>query len=319
VWPITIIHHGGEDGPARHHGRELIGTHEMFGWDAVRYDSHAISDGNARVVGIVKDVVHAELPGFQFGYNSSVPHGNKALMNAFRAQCEGGGGIMEEGIRQFGGGGMSYRGGATYEAFARRILSFKREARSNGGHFIAIGTDKQFPNDLVYQHIFWLAGNTHPCYDWGDVSVADYMQFATRFAGQLWDLNVRPLTEPEDRVDVGEAADWLWLWKDYAHERELAGGRRQMIVHLINAPAENVLYTHDDCKVPPPRRNVPLRLRVPEEKALRGLWFLTAEYELQQQSLPHAMEDGWLTFTVPRVRFWSTIVAEFDDGPGGKQ
>ena len=314
VWPITIIHHGGADEPARHHGRELIATHRMFGWDAVRYDSHAISDRNARVVGIVKEVVRAELPRFQFGYNSSVPQGNKRLTEAFRAECEGAGGIMEEGIRQFGGGGMSYRGGATYEVFARRILSFKEEARRHGGHFMAIGTDEQYPNDLLYQYIFWFAANTHMCYDWQDSLVANYAQFATRFAGLLWDLNVTTVPNPEKWVIVGKAADFLWLWKDYVHQRDLGGGRRQLIIHLINAPLEKVLYTHDDCKVPPPRENIHLDVALPDGAKVRGLWLLTPEYELTQSKLGWEVEEtGGITFAVPRLRFWSTVVVDMEN------
>jgi hypothetical protein len=286
----------------------------MFGWDAVRYDSHAISDENARILGIVKQVVRAEVPGFQFGYNSSVPHRNPALLGAFKAECEGGGLIMEEGIRQFGGGGMSFSGGASYETFARRILDFKQEARENGGHFLAIGMDKCYPNDLVYQYIFWLAANTHPCYDWQDASVADYARFATRFAGLLWDLNVKPLAKPEAWLDVGEAADFLWLWRDYVHQRDLGGGRRQVIIHLINAPAEKALYTHDDCRLPAPRENIRLRLRLPAGSAVRGAWFLTPEYEPTQERLPHEIDgDGRVVFAVPRIRFWSTAVVDLDN------
>jgi len=312
VWPITIINHGTE-GPARHHGRELIATHKMFGWDAVRYDSHGISNHNARIVGIAKKVVHAELPDFQFGYNSSVPRGNPALTEAFKAQCEGGGLIMEEGIRQFGGGGMSYRGGATYESFARRILSFKEEARRYGGHFLAIGMDKCYPNDLVYQYIFWFAANTHMCYDWKDTQVADYAQFATRYAGLLWDLKVTRVPKPEAWLDVGEAEAFLWMWKDYVHQRDLGGGRRQVIVHLINAPTVKNLYTNDDCSVPPPREDLKVSLKLPENATVRGVWFLTPEYELTQRRLRHETAGGKITFAVPRVRFWSTVVVDLDN------
>jgi hypothetical protein len=164
VWPITIINYGNAEN-FKHHGRELIEAHRTLGWDAVRYDSHAISKENARVVGIVKATVRAEVPEFQFGYNSSVPGNDPSLSEPFKAECEGEGGIMEEGIRQFGGGGMSFSGGKTYEEFAGRILSFKEKARRSGGHFIAIGMDKCYANDFVYQWIFWLASNTHPCYD----------------------------------------------------------------------------------------------------------------------------------------------------------
>ena len=314
VWPLTIMNNGATDEPIRHHGRELIETHRMFGWDAVRYDSHAISDENARLLNILRPFVHAEEPDFQFGYNCSVPRRDPAMDEAFKVHCEGECLIMEEGIRQYGGGGMSFTGGKTYEEFARRILEFKQEAREYGGHFVAIGMDKCYPNDLVYQYIFWFAGNTHICYDWQDVSVANYTQFATRFAGQLWDLNVTTIAEPANWLDVGPAADHLWLWKDYVHQRDLGDGRRQFIAHLINAPAEERLFTHDDLKVPPPRADIPLQLKLPEGAKVRGVWFLTPEYELAQQELAwKGPKNGAISFTVPRLRFWSTVVVDLEN------
>jgi hypothetical protein len=311
VWPLTIINYSNPE-PFRHHGRELIGTHRMFGWDAVRYDSHAISPENSRVVDIVKKVVHAELPEFQFGYNSSVPEGDPKLTEAFKAMCEDGGGIMEEGIRQYGGGGMSFTGGKTYADFAKRLLDFKEEARRAGGNFLAIGMDECFPNDLVYQHIIWLAGNSHPCYDWPDVSVADYMGFATRYAGLLWDNKVSTVSNASAVVDFGKAAPFLWLTDRFLHQRDLGAGRRQVILHLVNAPLEKVLCTNDDNKVPPPREAIPVSLKLPGAAKVLGVWLLTAEPELTQVRLPSEVKDGRVIFTVPRLRFWDVAVVELD-------
>lgn len=310
VWPLTIMNHG-LDGPIVHHGHELIETHKTLGWDAVRYDSHGISSESANLVKKLKTIVHAEVPNFQFGYNSSVPGRDPSKAEAFRIHCENGGGIMEEGIRQFAGGGMSFSGGATYDVFANRLLSFKNEARESGGHFLAIGTDKQFPNDLVYQYIIWLAGNTHPCYDWPAVSVADYNQFATRFAGQLWDLNVKPMGSPEEVIDIGMAKDFLWRWKEFVHQREMPGGRNQWILHLVNTPKERVLFTHDDVKVPEPHIDFPLSVKMPPEAKVEAVWFLTAEYELTQHKIEFERTGNGIRFIVPKLRFWSSVVIDW--------
>lgn len=312
VWACTVNSYTNDD-VFKHHGRELVGTHDMFGWDAVRYDSHAISKDNARVVDIVKKVVRAKVPEFQFGYNSSVPMGVADLIEPFRAECEGGGLIMEEGIRQYGGGGMSYGGSRSYKEFAERILNFKEEARSNGGHFLAIGMDKCFANDLLYQYIFWFAGNTHMCYDWLDVSVANYAQFATRYAGQLWDLNVTSVTNAKQWLDLGVAESFLWMPERYVHQRDLGGGRRQFIVHLINDPAEKTLYKNEDAKVPLPRETIPLSLKLPGKATVRGVWLLTAETELTQTKLPYEVKDGRVQFTVPRLRFWDVAVVDLEN------
>jgi hypothetical protein len=312
VWPRTIINYGNEE-PFKHHGRELVAAHKIFGWDAVRYDSHAISKGNARVVDLVKRVVHAEVPDFQFGYNSSVPEGKAELIEPFKAQCEGGGLIMEEGIRQFGGGGMSYSGARTYKEFAERILNFKEEARGCGGHFLAIGMDESFLNDRIYQYIFWLAGNTHTCYEWLPISVANYAQFATRFAGQIWDLKVTTIPSAKSWLDLGEAEAFLWLPERYIHQRDLGGGRRQFIAHLINAPTETRLYTNDDNKLPPPREKIPLGLKLPGKAQVRGVWLLTAEPVLTQMKLEYETKEGRVRFIVPRLRFWDVVVVDLEN------
>ncbi len=315
VWPITIINYGLEE-PFKHHASELVGAHRMMGWDGVRYDSHAISPGNARVMDIVKKTVREELPGFRFGYNSSVPQGARIsdeIMEAFRAECEGEGLIMEEGIRQFGGGGLSFGGNVPYEKWARRLLDFKEMARRNGGHFLAIGLDECFPNDALYMRLLWLAGNTHPCYDWGEPScVGDHIQFATRFAGQLWDLNVAPLRTPEKWVDFGGFETNLWLWKDFVHQRDMGDGRRQLILHMINAPAAEHLMGVPDNSLPPPRENIRVAAKLPGSPKVRGVWLATPDGVLTQESLKFERAGDTVSFTVPRLRFWDMIVVDLE-------
>lgn len=304
VWPITII--TGKEEPFRHHGRELIATHKMFGWDAVRYDSHSIDDGTARMVELGREVVWKELPDFQYGYNSSVPGGDPAKLNAFKAQCRNGGLIMEEGI------GSSGENHVSYEDFARKILDFKEEARRYGGNFLAIGMSICPRNDLLYQYIFWLAGNTHPCYDWQSVCVANYMQLATRYSGLIWDLNVTSVAQPQKWIDMGDAADQLWMWPRYVHQRDVGGGRRQLIVHLINKPLETRLNTNDDCRLPAPIEKMRVAVKFPAGAKLKAAWSITGEYSLTQRKLPAVQEGQGVTLTLPRLRFWNMLVIELD-------
>ena len=306
VWPITIIN-GANEEPFRHHGRELIAAHKTLGWDAVRYDSHAIEDGTARMVELGREVVWKELPNFQYGYNSSTPLGVEAKYNAFKSQCKNGGLIMEEGIRGSG------EGQATYDAFAQTILNMKEEARRFGGHFLAIGMDKCFRNDLLYQYIFWFAGNTHPCYDWQNVSVANYMQLATRYSGLIWDLNVTSVAKPERWIDMGKAADLLWMWQKYVHQRDVGGGKRQLIVHMINKPLETKLYTNDDCKLPVPIEKSSMTIKLPEGAKLKAAWSITGEYSMTQEKLTPVQNGQTLTLNVPGVRFWNMVVVELEN------
>jgi hypothetical protein len=139
------------------------------------------------------------------------------------------------------------------------------------------------------------------------------MQFATRFAGQLWDLNVSPLRAPEKWVDYGPAVTNLWLWKDFVHQRDLGGGRRQLILHLINAPAAARLMTDDDNRLPPPRENVAVSVKLPGTPTVRGVWLMTPEYQLSQARTKYELADGTLRLTVPRLRFWTMVVVDLEN------
>ena len=78
-----------------------------------------------------------------------------------------------------------------------------------------------------------------------------------------------------------------------------------------------MLFTHDDMKVPPPREKVPLTLKLPDGAKATAVWFLTPEYELTQARLTYTQaEGGKIAFTVPRIRFWSTVVVELEGGGG---
>ena len=98
-----------------------------------------------------------------------------------------------------------------------------------------------------------------------------------------------------------------------AHLRHLGGGRRQLIVHLINTPLETNLAKNDDAKVPAPRENVRLSVKLPGQAKVRGVWFLTPEYELTQKKLEPEVKDGRVAFTVPKIRFWSTAVVDLEN------
>ena len=98
----------------------------------------------------------------------------------------------------------------------------------------------------------------------------------------------------------------------YLHQRDLGDGRRQFIAHLINAPLETILYTNDDDKLPPPRENLRLSLKLPGPATVRGVWLLTAEPELTQTKVEPEVKQGRVQFTVPRLRFWTVAVVDLE-------
>ncbi len=303
VWPVTIINLSNENA-LKHHAKELVSTYKEIGWEAVRYDSHTISEEIAKAVKKVKSFVRGELPQFGFGYNSSVIVNNPALEDAFKEHCEGESLIMEEAIRKSGSNK------ASYEDFANRLLLFRKEVRKNNGHFVAIGMDECLPNDLIYQYILWLAGNTHPCYEWKNV-VYNYKQFATRYAGIMWDLKVKPLDNANAIVGIDDKyALKLWRWQDFASKIELAGGRVQTIIHLINKPVASRLNDVPNNAVPLPIHKMPIKINIDPEKYKIKLWLLTAEPSMTQIEIPYEKHGSSISAVVPKIRFWSVLVAD---------
>jgi hypothetical protein len=114
-------------------------------------------------------------------------------------------------------------------------------------------------------------------------------------------------------VDYGPAVTNLWLWKDFVHQRDLGGGRRQLILHLINAPAAARLMTDDDNRLPPPRENVAVSVKLPGTPTVRGVWLMTPEYQLSQARTKYELADGTLRLTVPRLRFWTMVVVDLEN------
>lgn len=309
VWPITIMDMRNDE-PYKHHARETIEAHRTIGFDATRYDSWGSSEGTKRLLPLVKKWVNDVVPEYQWGYNCAVPDEAANWSEAFDEMCRNGGLIMEEAIRNF------HESHETWEYFAKRILDYKDIVRKRGGNFVIVWLDRGFDNDFLYQWIFTLAGQTHGYGNARTVSTGNYAQFATRFAGLLWDRRITNVPNPARWIDVGSAKEFLWMWDRYVHQRDLGGGRRQLIVHLINAPVAKRIKLDDDNAVPPPRFDLKIGVKLPEGATVRTVHLATAEPTLALQELAYEKQTGAISFTVPKLRFWDMVVVELEGAKG---
>ena len=151
--------------------------------------------------------------------------------------------------------------------------------RQLGGHHLIIGFDNQYPVDHLYLNIFTYAGRSHPYADQfcsENLPLGNYAQFMTRYSALLWDIErVKALAEPEKKVKVTSASP-VW-WKNYACVRQAPDGNRQYIIHLINPPVQERIYSDPTNKVPLPQSNVVVSLNLDKGEKISRAWLLSAE------------------------------------------
>jgi hypothetical protein len=307
---VWIMCNNNYDNPApfHWHAKEIIATHRIYGWDAIRYDSYTNIQGDDPKLRLVKADVAKVAPEVQWGYNTIVPGSVDLYPDAFRELCRNGGLIMDEGARGYG---MSK---GSYEDLARRLLLWSTDTRRFGGHLTAIGQDKCYANDYLYQYVFWLAANTHPWFGGGDGDgpMPNYRRFATRYAGLIFDLAVTPVPDAMRWIDLGDKVTSLYLFPEYVRQRDLGNGQRQLILQFVNPPVATHLWTDETNVLPLPRDPFSVKVTLPGAAKVRNVWHLTAEPVLTQAALPFEVRGRTVTFTAPRLRFWNMVVLDLD-------
>jgi hypothetical protein len=293
----------------------------------VRYDSGMTDPESGDVLRLVKRTVNRACPGFQWGYNTGLhrtenpppPSSGKwdsdpnaewnklPLKPVFDILCEDGGMIMDEWNNH------AATDGWTYESYAGRHVNIRKQAHSRGGHVVLCSFEPESHADGIYQEILPLAARTHRGWDplKGGRAGANYEQFATRYAGYVWDNEAVELEKAEQWIDWGESAKFLFKWPSYSYLQKNGKAGSDLILQMVNMPPERVC-SYDDCRVPPPRRDLKCSIRLPEGLKVNEVWRATAEPELKQEKLPHKVVDGQLVFTVPKLRFWNMVVVRLD-------
>jgi len=189
--------------------------------------------------------------------------------------------------------------------------------RGLGGHHLIIGFDKQHPVDHLYLNVFTYAMRAHPfCHQYRSdtLPLGNYAQFATRYSALVWDIDrVKPLPEPDKRISVTSAAP-VW-WKELACVRQAPNGKRQYVIHLINPPVQERIYTDATNRVPAPMGGVRVTLKTDKGGKVSRAFLLSADPVTHQDVLPVAARHGRASVTVPRLHFWSIVVFECEDSP----
>ncbi|MHB9131195.1 MAG: hypothetical protein ACYDBB_08910 [Armatimonadota bacterium] len=338
---------------------QIIGSTTMFGWAGVRFDGHfRAQTGKARVgdniVDFTPDMADAQTaanqkalkdqmrkvnPRFVYGYNYAECAFNDHLAENPRETielCADGGHIMDEYAKHNTSAAHPFRRWADY---AHMLAQSTDQARRLDGNYFPMVQ----PNGPVgrYQSIFTFAAGGHPN------GSGFYNDFATRYAGVLWDKGIKNVWNPSGLVIIKHGV----LWEDYVRQQQLDTTHMRLIIHLINPPVQEtapeskealdelnrrekrrseIKIAADKAKIAPdyseldklppvqlypdPLKDVAVKF-VP--RALEGgPWTLQRALVLDPEtvtevSLPIDQSDPYFwQMRVPEVKFWAVVVLD---------
>ena len=307
VWPYTVVA-GDSLAPLEWHARELVETRRNIGWDGVRYDSYsAIAEANIKATKIVRDLVARQEPGFRWGYNSSVP--KDVQSESLDIMCRGGQMVMEEGLRHAAMAPTSF---ATYLA---TLAGYRDTVWQHDGH---LGLCYDAPGglrngtllDQVYLCCCLLAAGCHPYYLRMDRVMGDFPGFALRYGEFLYDNKMRPLPEPAKIVTFGGNPPWF-QWERLAKQADLGHGRRRLVLHLINPPADDLTLHNETMATRSPLRNVPVAITLRSGAKEVAAWTLCPIPTAHHVPLTVQMDGDHATLALSEIRFWTVLVVEF--------
>ena len=304
IWFFTNVNVEYAYDAFRFHAAELVAGHKLIGWDGVRYDSWNTEAWTKKAIGVVREVVEKEVPGFRFGYNSFTERDRNR--QALTAMVGGGGLIMDEGIRSAPEQGGSLAG------YAHRILWQRDTIWPKGGHLGCIcgsGDERNPAPDQIYAAAVLFASGGHPYYG------APYgTRFALRYSEFLWDNRMRPVKDPKKVVTFGREAALFEKWPLMVRTADLANERRRFVLHLINVPKGYRFGAGLKSKTPEPITDLPVTVKLPADAEVKGAWVLP--FPESRQMVPHAKKGDTVTFSVPEVKHWTVVVIDYESGAG---
>lgn len=292
---------------------QVIKSTEMFGWDGFRSDGapaivegydytgvlHKVPDlGEANAVFLkkVRQKLTERFPHFLFGWNN-VAGGYPQMSNSQAEEDV----MLPDAYSLFENFNSAVEPSSPFHPWKKAAYYLQNEAapvREHGG----------FP------HAGWMGSNRYleavasasgvQMDAWGGPQYLNYRRFEFRWSEFLWDNHLR-YVRPGDQAVKVEAPSQVW-WQDFVQSRDLPDGRKRVIVHLLNMPANDDEGWADR----PPARvaNVRVKFTIPAGKKLnRIVAFSPDEAEDVIETKPAA--DGSLV--LPELKLWTVVVAEF--------
>jgi len=305
------------------HAKELIASHQIFGWDGVRYDSYYSNDWVREATQRVRAQVEAVVPTYRFGYNT-FPEWD-ANAKALDVMYQGGSMAMLEYVRQ-----DSY---PELMKYADELLKCRNLVWPHGGQLGVLYSPPRRPDwqpptplaaeeaqratslDAVYVSSILLATGCHPYYNRLECAIGDFQRCGLRFSGVLWDNHLRTIPDPSKIIQLGNGANPL-RWQQMVSSMPLNAHRTRLVLQLLNIDPGYTLYQNSALKTPSPLRNLPITVNLPAGAKISGAWCVTAVPTPQAIALTTTQNGTTAIVTVPEVRFWNAIVIEYTDEKG---
>ena len=293
---------------------EVIRSREMFGWDGFRSDgTPALTEGydvtgmlvelkdkgaaNAEFLRQVQRELRKRFPDFLFGWNN-VAGGYPQMYNSEEEED-----VMLPGAYSlYEHFNSASQPSSVYHPWKKAAFYLQQEAepiRRRGG----------FPHAGWMPSHRYLEAVASACGQqidgWGGPGeYANYRRFEFRWAEFLWDCHLRYVRPGQNAVQVtGPASVW---WEDLVNARDLPGGGRRTVVHLINLPEKDDDGWAD--RPPAPAPDVRVGFSVPAGMKLSKLGVLSPDTAGDVVPLQPAA-DG--TVTIPEIKVWTVVVVEF--------
>ncbi|MHB9131700.1 MAG: hypothetical protein ACYDBB_11505 [Armatimonadota bacterium] len=212
----------------QYHIEQLTGSAKMYGWEAFRYDAGPLS---LQHFPIVKQALAKQNPPVYIGNNQGLCCLGTQQSDGWKTYCKDGSFMMEELINAAFTTPTDPRRKWTDWIDYLRLGSHL--TRMNGGHYTWINHSGNY-----YSCALGYSVGGHP---WSIQKnpYGDAERFMVRYGYYFWDLRTHMLPQPETTLTVNSGRP-LW-WKQLASERKLETNHRQVIVPLINPPAEETV------------------------------------------------------------------------------
>jgi hypothetical protein len=230
---------------------EIINSTEMFGWAGVRFDGHFVAKtgkhlSNGKIINftpemadkqtganmrILKKRVREVFPKYIFGYNYAECAFAKKLNEHSRESielCKDGGHIMDEYAKSNDRGSHPFRKWSDYAAM---LIEEAIIIRRLGGELFPMTKSRGIIG--YYQAVFILAAGAHPNGTPWNLEHS-LNEFATRYAGILWDKKLEYVWHPDGLVLIPDSV----MWRDYVRILPMGINKQRLVIHLINPPIQ---------------------------------------------------------------------------------
>jgi len=307
--------------------RELKGSIEMFGWDGVRFDSHAyyvwarrpdlsgkivpseeadLDELSAANVLRTKREVHADYPHFDFGYNWGpiyARRGARHPKNYAACLSDGGMRLNEQVIMA----AQPDRPGHVWQEYADIYAKDASHAIKLGGHYWVMQLRRGGRMDVLYQAVLSLAARCH-LYNsgLGPTAFGNLARFATRYSYYLWDPELEPVEEPHKLFSV--EAERAPIWRPFVYRRKTPKGM-EIVMHLVNRPPFEAIGENGDDQVPPVSH---VRIGLLDSEAAGRIGTVTV-LSPEEPARPREIEFKEGVVEVGDLRLWKVLVLDFEE------